>query len=48
MEFDVFGLENVDVAFEKITPLKYSQPMALGGGFLLCVGRSEGVEAKAH
>ncbi|CAG8467764.1 8313_t:CDS:10 [Paraglomus occultum] len=31
MEFDVFGLENVDVAFEKITPLKYSQPMALGG-----------------
>ncbi|KAG2178419.1 hypothetical protein INT44_001571 [Umbelopsis vinacea] len=30
-EFDVFTLEDVDSAFDKITPLRYSQPTALQG-----------------
>lgn len=30
-EFDIFGLDIISAAFEKVTALKYSQPMILSG-----------------
>ncbi|KAI8068327.1 beta-lactamase-like protein, partial [Gongronella butleri] len=45
MEFDTFTLEDVDNAFDKITPLRYSQPIALPGK---CLGITITAYAAAH
>ena len=29
--FDVFSMEEIDTAFDRITPLKYRQPLSLHG-----------------
>ncbi|KAI8987524.1 beta-lactamase-like protein [Mycotypha africana] len=45
VEFSTFSLEDVDNAFEKITPLRYSQPFALTGK---CQGITITAYAAAH
>lgn len=44
-EFSVFSLEDVDSAFDKITPLRYSQPTALQGK---CAGITITAYSAAH
>ncbi|RCH82507.1 cleavage and polyadenylation specificity factor subunit 2, partial [Rhizopus stolonifer] len=45
MEFEAFSLEDVDNAFDKITPLRYSQPFSLTGK---CQGITITAYAAAH
>ncbi|ORX43855.1 hypothetical protein DM01DRAFT_1349896 [Hesseltinella vesiculosa] len=45
MQFDTFSLEDVDDAFDKTTPLRYSQPIPLPGK---CVGITITAYAAAH
>ncbi|KAI8375788.1 beta-lactamase-like protein [Blakeslea trispora] len=45
MAFDTFSLEDVDNAFDKITPLRYSQPFSLTGK---CQGITITAYAAAH
>jgi cleavage and polyadenylation specificity factor subunit 2 len=45
IEFKTFTLEDVDNAFDKITPLRYSQPFSLTGK---CLGITITAYAAAH
>ncbi|KAJ3035593.1 cleavage and polyadenylation specificity factor subunit 2 [Rhizophlyctis rosea] len=51
-EFDLFDVENINGAFEKMVPLRYSQPYSLGGEFgrevFGVLGKCKGITISAY